>query len=616
MQRLSSLILAVGSSTLLGQGVASSRVASAALSDVRYEVTFTRATAADHRMRVVMTFVAEGNDPIILSLPAWTPGAYEISNFSRWVLGFSATAGGRALSWDKLDYDSWRIRRDGGAPGAGGGRAEPVTVTFDYRADTLDNAMSWSRPDFLLFNGTNVFMYAEGRPLTFTARVTVRTEADWRVATSMPRLEKAGGNATGAVFAASNYHDLVDMPFFLGRFDLDSAEVAGKWMRFASYPMGAVQGAARLQVWDQLKKAVPPEVSVFGEVPWDSYTVMQVVDSLYQGASGLEHSSSHVDVVSPLYIGSDFQPSLYAHEIFHAWNVKRLRPADLWPYHYDSSQPTPWLWVSEGITDYYADLAEVRGGIISDSGFYALTAGKINEVNAAGAVALEDASLNTWVHPVDGTGYIYYPKGSLAGFMLDVMIRDASDNRQSLDNVMRDLYAATYKQGRGFTREDWWSAVTRAASGKSFVEFDRKYIDGREPFPWSDILPLAGLRIIASRVPRLGIATTQDAKGVLIEQVDPASSAGAAGVRGGDYLLAVNEISVLDQGFGAKFRASFQNAKDGQPITIRVNRSGTTLTFTGRLELVDGDVSVSVDPSAGPKAVRIRGGILRGVTDR
>ena len=105
----------------------------------------------------------------------------------------------------------------------------------------------------------------------------------------------------------------------------------------------------------------------------------------YGGASGLEHQNSHVDMFAPPYVGSEFQPSLYAHEIFHSWNVKRLRPADMWPYQYSRPQPTPWLWVSEGITDYYADLAEVRGGVVDEKGFYALTAEKINEVMNARA---------------------------------------------------------------------------------------------------------------------------------------------------------------------------------------------------------------------------------------
>lgn len=614
MARTWSLILAAswwGAGTMSAQqSMAPSRAISAPVADVRYEVTFTPAQSAARRVRVVTTFTAAGSDPVLLSLPAWTPGAYEISNFARWVEDFSAESGGRALSWDKLDYDTWRIRRESASQSR-------ITVAFEYRADSLDNAMSWSRADFLLLNGTNVFMYPEGRPLDFAARVTVVTDPAWKVVTSMPRVtaaERAAG--AGPTFGASNYHDLVDMPFFIGRFDVDSSQIAGKWMRFASYPVGAVKGVARFLVWDQLKKAVPAEVAVFGETPWDTYTVMQIVDSTYQGASGLEHQSSHVDVVSPLYVSSAFQPSLYAHEIFHAWNVKRLRPADLWPYRYDAPEPTTWLWVSEGITDYYADLAEVRGGIIPDSGFYALTAGKINEVNAVPRVALEDASLNTWVHPVDGTAYVYYPKGSLAGFMLDVMIRDASDNRRSLDDVLRELYAATYKQGRGFTREDWWGAVSRAAGGKSFAEFERRYVDGREPYPWAEVLPLAGLRMQGTKVPRLGISTAQDERGVLIVSVDPAGAAAAAGVKEGDYLLGLNGVSVDDQGFASKFRATFADATEGAPITLRVRRGEQTLTLTAAIRFAEGEVAITADPAAPAKAVRIRNGILRGVTDR
>jgi predicted metalloprotease with PDZ domain len=200
--------------------------------------------------------------------------------------------------------------------------------------------------------------------------------------------------------------------------------------------------------------------------------------------------------------------------------------------------------------------------------------------------------------------------------MLDVLIRDASDNRQSLDNVMRELYSSTYKQGRGFTRDEWWGAVSRAARGRSFADFERKYIDGREPYPWSEILPLAGMRAEVMRVPRLGIATTQDARGVVIEQVDPSGSAAAAGVLAGDFLLSINDVSVSDQSFGSKFRAMFANAREGQPLTLRVRRGAETLTLTGSLLLAAGGVTLSADPNASAKAVRIRNGILRGATDR
>jgi len=571
---------------------------SAPIRDVHYDVTFTKADAQARVVDIAMTFTTASAAPVLLSLPAWTPGAYEITNYARWVTAFAASADGHPLSWDKLDYDTWRIRPSG---------AKSVKVVFRYAADSLDNAIAWTKPDFLLLNGTNVFLYPEGQPFDYPAIVEIHTESDWRVATGMSSAGKP------RAYSASNYHDLVDMPFFVGRFDIDSARVSEKWVRYATYPAGSVSSSVRQSAWDQIKKVIPPEVAVFGEVPWDTYTVMQVVDSAYAGASGLEHQSSHVDVLAPSYVGSEFQPSLYAHEIFHAWNVKRLRPADMWPYHYSRPQPTPWLWVSEGITDYYADLAEVRGGVVDAKGFYALTAEKINEVMAAAPIALQDASLNTWVHPVDGTEYIYYPKGSLAGLLLDIMIRDASDNKHSLDDVMRGLYQSAYKHGKGFTSNDWWSAVSAAANGKSFDAFNAAYVDGREPFPWEAVLPLAGLRIHQERVPRLGVVTQQDAGGILVRDVSPGSAAAKAGVRAGDYLISIGDIAVDDQQFGARLRAKYGASVEGAPLAIKIRRAGEPLMLQGELQFAPGDVMVEADPSANAKAVTIREGILKGV---
>jgi predicted metalloprotease with PDZ domain len=573
---------------------------SAPIRDVRYDVTFMRSNGQQRAIDVAMSFNTAGTSPVLLSLPAWTPGAYEISNFSRWVVEFAVTGdGNKPLTWDKLDYDTWRIRPAG---------AKALRVSFRYVADTLDNAMAWAKPDFVLFNGTNLFFYAEGQPLEMPATVAIHTEADWRVATGMPSATQP------RTFTATSYHDLVDMPFFVGHFDLDSARVAEKWIRLATYPAGAINAQVRSAAWDQLKRVIPPETTVFGEIPWETYTVMEIVDSSYAGASGLEHQSSHVDVLAPSYVGSEFQPSLYAHEIFHSWNVKRLRPAEMWPYQYSHPQPTPWLWVSEGITDYYADLAEVRGGVVDERGFYGLAAEKINEVMNAMPVSLEDASVNTWVHPIDGTEYLYYPKGSLAGFVLDIMIRDASDNKHSLDDVMRGLYLSDYKHGRGFTATDWWNAVSAAANGKSFTQFNARYVDGREPFPWDSILPIAGMRTRQERVPRLGVMTQPDPSGVMVANVQEGSSAAMAGVKPGDYLVSVGDIPVEDQQFGAKMRAKYGASVEGSPLQIKVRRGAEMVVLPGKLQFAPGDVVVEADPAAKPKAVRIRTGILKGTT--
>src|ERR1700674_2969353 len=169
------LLLLAGPLTSLAlsaQGTATS----APLSDIRYEVTFTRTNGERRLVSSAMTFTVGGVAPVVLSLPAWTPGAYEIDNFARNVANFTAEETGTSLRWDKLDPDTWRVRPRG---------AGEVTVRFDYIADSLDNATTWARPNFLLFNGTTLFFYPEGRPFDFPASVTVNTEAGWKIATGM-----------------------------------------------------------------------------------------------------------------------------------------------------------------------------------------------------------------------------------------------------------------------------------------------------------------------------------------------------------------------------------------------------------------------------------------------
>jgi predicted metalloprotease with PDZ domain len=573
---------------------------SAPLTNLRYDVTFDSAGAARRTIKVGFAADVGGTGPVLLSLPAWTPGAYEITNFARWVSNFTPTAGGKPLTWDKLDYDTWRIQPAG---------AKELTVTFDYLADTLDNAMAWAKPDFAFFNGTNLFLYPEGRGFDFPATVRIHTQSGWQVVTGMAAGPEAGS------YRDTNYHDLVDRPFLVGRFELDSTEVAGRWTRLASYPSNALTGPARALLWDQMGKMIPAMAAVYQETPWRDYSVFTVFTSEQGGGSALEHANSHLGIYSPQFVGTPLLASITAHEIFHAWNVKRLRPADMWPYHYDRPQETTWLWVSEGITDYYADLAMVRGGVVDSTVFLNLTQGKMTEVAEAPPTALDDASLSTWIGPTDGSRYLYYPKGSLAGLMLDILIRDGSDNRYSLDDVMQQLYRADYKKGRGFTSADWWRTVSRLAGGRSFTDFEAKYVNGREPFPWSEILPLAGLRLVTDtvRAPQVGIGMTQDTAGsVVITQVQPGGVAAQAGVKQGDRLISLGDVAINDSTFNDAFRRSFGRS-EGDTLRIKVLRGRDTLTLNGRIRLVDHtEEHLAADAAASPKAARIRAGLFRG----
>ena len=570
-----------------------------AITNIRYELTFDSTTARRRTVRVGMHFDVGGAGPVLLSVPAWTPGAYEISNYARKVSAFEAKSVGHPLVWDKTDYDTWRVR-----PTAAG----TVDVGFDFLADTLDNAMAWSKPDFLLVNGTNVFPFPEGIGLDFPSRVSVTTAPGWRILTG---LDPDGGPGR---YRAGNYHDLVDMPFFIGRFDLDSAMVDANWHRLASYPENQLRGPARRTLWDQIKAFLPAEARVFGETPWKVYSTMLIFDTSFGGGSALEHQSSHVGIYHPGFMGTPLLASITAHEIFHAWNVKRLRPAEMVPYRYDEPEPTTLLWVSEGITDYYSDLALVRGGVIDSTVFLSLADGKRQKVDELPPVALEDASLSTWIHPTDGTADIYYDKGSLAGLLLDVMIRDASDNRKSLDDVMRALYRSAFKNGKGFSTEDWWAAVSAAAGGRSFADFAARYVDGREAFPWNRIGPLAGMlyRADSTRQLRLGVNTIADSSRVFVTAVTPGSAAEAAGVEPGDQLIKVGDIEVKDDSFGALYRNRYGNAEGTRlPMVIRRNEVERTLEVTVRRELVV-SVALEWDPKAGAKALRVRDGILKG----
>jgi predicted metalloprotease with PDZ domain len=572
------------------------------VTQVRYDVTFDSATAESHIIRVSMSFTTSQTGDILLSLPKWTPGAYEIGNYARYVTDFRAVAGNDSLDWDKLDPDTWRIRLN---------RSGTVKVAFDYKADSLDNAMSWSKADFAFFNGTNLFLYPEGQGFDFAATVTVHTTPSWKVATGMKP------STTVNTFSAANYHDLVDMPFFVGKFDLDSTVIVGKTFRFATYPAGTLTALARNSVFQQLGKVVPYQAMVFGDVPWDSYTMMQVADQGFPfgAAAGLEHQNSHLDIISPVVLGNPILGSLYSHEVFHAWNVKRLRPAAMTPYQYDREQPTPLLWISEGITDYYADLAQVRGKAITSRAFYATTTDKIGAVMEAGATSLEDASVSTWIKPADGTDDIYYDKGSVAGLLLDIMIRDASDNKRSLDTVMRELYESTYKKGKGFTNEEWWAAVSRAAGGKSFAEFERRFIDGREPFPFDSVLPLAGLRIFTERMvrPSLGISVSSDDEGLRVVQVVVSGPGATAGVKLGDYLVKVGGLDPEEPDYEKKFNEKFSGMPPGGTIPIEIRRGTQRLTLNAPVRFNTTETRRLIEvTNADPKAIRVRDGLLTG----
>ncbi len=623
---------------LSGQGEPMTRSAhlahSAPITNISYEVTIDSETTAARSLAVAMHFRVAGPGPVVLALPAWTPGHYTLLWFARRISSFSPTSAGGPVEWSQLDFQTWRL--DGLKPGS------TVTVAFDYLADTNDRAVAWTRPDFAFFNGTNLFMYPVAQGFNWPAEVDVQIPSNWRIATGMTAgAERRTGGMhhdynVAHTFTASNYHDLVDMPFFVGNFDIDSiavSAVAGgpkdHWVRAANYPAGVITGQRMTRWLNWLARIAPTHAAVFHDMPWSTYTVLQVTDP-HPNGGGLEHQDSQLDEISPDWVDLPFVWSLYAPAMFHAWNVKRLRPADMVPYRYDDAQPTEWLWESEGVTDYYGALGTVRSGIVDSTAFFGSMASAMTSVAAAPRTAVTDASLRPWIDPTDGSEGLYYPKGSNIGFMLDILIRDASDDRHSLDDVMRSLYQSTYEQGRGYTSNEWWSAVSAVAVPHplrfSLAEVRRRFVEGRDPIPWDAILPLAGLRIAQDtmQVVRLGVSTAPDSQGgVRVMYVAPHSAADTAGIKAGDRITQLGDVAIREPSSFETFRRRYANAS-GTTIAVSVIRGGSTSTPPSPPETLSMEVPIRTarettvrvepDPAASAKAARVRHGLLTGTT--
>ena len=565
--------------------------------------------AAQRAFRVRAEFpVPAGRDTVLLSLPAWSPGSYEIQDYARYVHGFTAsTPDGRALLWDKADKDTWRIATAG---------ASRVVAEFLTDPDSLALELGRVGPDFAFFNGTNLFLYQAGGGFDFPADVTFDVPAGWRIATGLTPAGEAGH------YRAASYHDLVDSPTFLGRFAEDSVVVDGRPVRFAIWPDTALTRAVWDSVSDALRRIVAVQNRIMGGPPYDAYTVLVLAPPAeLDWAGGLEHRNAQLDVLSLGFFAPDrrrgvlgeFTRPLFSHEFFHLWNVKRARPAELWPYDYARAQYTPLLWWSEGVTDYYGDLTLARAGLWSVDQFVASMNTDVAQVeDAAEIVSAEDASVDTWIKPVwvDEEQY-YYWKGALLGLMLDIRLREATGNAHGLDDVMRELLAASWARQRGFTTGDLLGIIRRWYPGVD--EFYARWIRGREPLPYADVLPRGGIAvdIVQDRAPQVGIASGQDQDGgALVASVAPGSLADSVGIEPGDVLLKIGDVTTSGPMWPIAFRARYA-AAEGRRVAVVFRRGGQVLTRTGAIQMrVERSVRLRRDLDAPPAARAILAAIV------
>jgi predicted metalloprotease with PDZ domain len=535
-----------------------------------------------------------------LIMPVWTPGSYLVREFARHVQDFRATdATGKTLTWTKINKNTWRIATLG---------SRDWRATYRVYANELSVRTNELNSEHAFWNNAALLMYPAGL-LNVPSTLHVLAPDPWKVATGLPVLP--GPKNT---FRAENFDILYDSPVEVSNFKTLSFEVKGVPHRIIIDGEGNYDPE---KMRTDVKKIVETEVELMGgEIPYHDYTFILHLRANTGG--GLEHLNSTAlgyprfgfgpepkersETVNsagpgapPLRTYRGFL-TLVAHEFFHLWNVKRIRPDALGPFDYTKENYTRLLWVAEGFTDYYARLVLRRAGLITEKEFLTETAKAFQNLqNTPGRLVmnLEESSFDTWIkyYRQDensiNSQVDYYDKGSLLGLLLDLEIRKQSHGAKSLDDVMRYLYAEFFKKGRNYTPEDFQKACELMA-GSSLESFFAKYIRGTEELDYDAALATAGLRLDKSLTaegtkavekPFLGADVAQEEDRLMVKKVYAGAAAYEQGLNAGDQIVAFNNMRANKEFVDARIAEK----RPGDLITLTIFRSDDLSTLLIKL---------------------------------
>jgi predicted metalloprotease with PDZ domain len=547
------------------------------------------------------------HDQVTLQMPAWN-ALYQIRDFSSHMMQVAAAdEEGHPLALRKLDKDTWSVTGNG-----------TITVSYPILWDDPGPFSSQLNADHAFVNFAMVLLYVPDRRAEDTRVAFDDVPEGWRVAVELDSAGTASGHHSGD-YVAPSYDVLVDAPVEIGHFDEYRMEAGGRPVRIVIHG----EAGDRSRLMESLKRIVDYDVSLMGGAPFQEYLFLFHVGNNF-GGGGMEHmncTAISADVPAQL-------PSYSAHEFFHAWNVKRIRPQSLEPVDYTREMWTHSLWFAEGVTNTYGSYALERTGLWSAPQFYANLADEIRELQSRPAhrwQSVEQSSLDAWYekYPLYNRpeeSISYYNKGQIVGVLLDILIPDRSDNRAGLDDVLRALNVEYAKAGRFYEESDGLRAVMEEVIRKKapsadadLSDFFRRYISGSEEIPYSDFLARAGwtIRDTSQRRATLGFSVNRDSGASLtITSVDRESGASEAGLKEGDVLLALN---------GEAFpRAPERWLRDHQPderVMVRVQRGGEERNFSFPLgRQTEAAYQIAEVPSPTERQRRIRDGILRGAT--
>jgi predicted metalloprotease with PDZ domain len=564
---------------------------------IQYEVSL--AKPSEHLFHVTMT-IPDTRGELTLQMPAWN-ALYQIRDFSSRIQQLTAESNGRPLVVEKLDKLTWRTRADG-----------TVTVRYAIFWDSPGPFASQLNAEHAFINPAMVFTYVPSRRSEDVSLILRDLPKEWEVATPLDHSRTSIGTNVFHLISAKGYDAFADGPIELGTFKTIQIE-DGPHPIFA-----AVHGDnwKQSEIATTLRKICAYELQLMGGAPFDRYLFILHVGKAAQGAGGgMEHANSTAINVS----SGQTVSGVAAHEFFHLWNVKRIRPVSLEPIDYTHEQYTRALWFAEGVTSTYGRYTEVRSGLWTKQDFYSDLAGQINELESRPAnrwQSAEQSSLDAWLEKYgyyNGPDFSvsYYTKGQVLGFLLDILLRDRTNNEKSLDDVMRKMNTDFARKGV-FYRDSLDVRLTaETVAGGSFAEFFQNYVAHAEPLPYAEILNKAGLLLKQEEVtrPELGFTMERDASGkAVIRSVISGSTADRAGLGVGDEIETWNGESVP-----RRVEGWLRNRKPGDILRMQIRRndqsSEISFALGGRTERI---FVLDEDPNATPKAKAIREGLFRG----
>ncbi len=515
-----------------------------------YTVAMSQPTS--HRFEITLQIEQWQQDCLDLKMPVWTPGSYLVREYARHLQGFAACdPAGHAIGWEKVAKHHWRLSTPG---------LDRITVTYQIFAHELTVRTNYLDHRQGYFNGAAMFFFVPGaqdQPIA----VTIVPPPDWQVATTLTAIAGSPNH-----FIAANFDTLVDSPVAIGPHAVYPFEVLGKPHEYVL--CGDRHNLDMAQLIRDTQQMIATEAAMFGGLPYDRYQFILHLPT--KGYGGLEHKNS----CSLIYGRSNFRDrskyenflQLVAHEFFHLWNIKRIRPQGLEVFDYEAENYTPSLWFSEGTTSYYDFLIPYRAGLYDTKTYLKNLSQEITRyLTTPGrwVQPLSESSFDAWIklYRPDANSpnfqMSYYLKGAMVTLLLDLGIRRQHHNQKSFDDVMRSMWQQFGVAEIGFTPTQLQQTIA-AVAGFDLSDFFAQYVDGLAMLPFDQYLAEFGLKLVdnladpadaAALPPFLGLSLNADRS---VKFVTAGSPAEQAGICSGDELLAIDQVRVTADQLGAR----------------------------------------------------------------